>query len=117
AFWLLASTAQGSLFSPPSPFTAEQKNNMGAPLFYPTKMPGTFKIEIDDTNKKADNGVFMYVISNDDGKFVTINQQSTPQEVNIDDLFSGLSDTRDIRTPIGTAKSGLDEETSKVITY
>lgn len=117
AVWMLKDPVS-SIFSPASPFTDAQKDRMGVPLYFPVKLPGSFKIETDAMANQAQDGVFMYVISDDNGKFLTINQQPRPAGADLTEMFSELSDVRDIKTPFGTAKAGLDQEAgNKTITY
>ena len=78
------------LFLPPSPFTKEVKQSVQFPLYYPTKMPGTFKFQT-GTITQPEGGIVVYRLTNDtETAAVTVSQQA-PANVDIDKLYETAS--------------------------
>lgn len=98
-----------SLLEPKSPFTESQQQDMAIPLYYPTKLPGSFKIETNSITQ-PDNGVLLYAISDDDGKRFNITLQKKPESISLDPLYAALSDVREIDTDHGVVKYGNSNE-------
>ncbi len=98
----------GNLLLPPSPFTQEQKDKMGIPLYYPTKLPGSFKIETGSITQES--GVMLYAITDDSGKRINVTLQKQPEGLKLEPLYSSLQDTKEIDTKFGKVKIGASGE-------
>lgn len=102
-----------SLLQPKPPFSQEIADNMGIPLYYPTKLPGTFKIELDSI-VQPEKFVVVYALSSDDGKRININQQEQPSDITLDPLHAVLSNIREVDTKFGPVKIGVNEGTTNI---
>lgn len=106
-------SAIGNLLAPPSPFSQEVREKAGFPLFYPTKLPGSFKIESDSV-KQPESGVVIYAITDDDGKRININLQKQPEGINLDPLYNVLEDIQELDTKFGKVKTGVSTESVQI---
>ena len=100
-----------SLMAPPSPFSQQLVENIGFPLYYPTKMPAGFKFETKSI--EAAEGVVMYVISDDNNKIVSFSMQSQTEGMTTDSAINSLKankDSRKLNTPVGEGSVGTNEE-------
>lgn len=102
-----------SLLRPRPPFSQEIVENMGVPLHYPVKLPGTFKIELDSI-KQPESGVTVYAVSDDDGRRININQQQQPSDINLDPLYAVLDNVREVDTKFGPVRIGVNEGTTNI---
>lgn len=97
-----------SLLAPKSPFTAKQQEDMGIPLYYPTALPGSFKIERDSIAAAGTNAL-LYAISDDTGKRINITLQTIPARLDLSPLYAVLTDLREFDTDFGKVKTGVSE--------
>lgn len=100
-----------SLMAPPSPFSEQLIQNIGFPLYYPTKLPAGFKIELNSI--EASHGVAVYVISDDSGKIINLSMQEQIESLSLDSAVQSLKATKNSRkmiTPVGEAVIGINEE-------
>lgn len=97
------------LLEPKSPFSTKIQENMGVPLYFPTKLPGSFKIETDSITQ-PEGGVVLYAITDDDGKRINITLQKQPGGISLDPLYAALQNARDIQTKFGSIKTGTTSE-------
>lgn len=98
-----------SLLEPRSPFSAEAQEKMGIPLYFPTKMPGTFKIETESITQ-PESGVVIYAVTDDDGKRINITLQKQPDGLSLDPLYAVLQDAQDVDTKFGSVKIGTSSD-------
>jgi hypothetical protein len=96
------------LFGPRNPFTEEVKDRMGVPLYYPTKLPGSYKIETGSVTQ-PESDVVLYSITDDDGKRINMTLQKKPDGINLDPLYSALVDVEEFDTVFGKVKTGLSD--------
>ena len=100
-----------SLMAPPSPFSQQLIENIGFPIYYPTKMPAGFKFEVKSI--EAAEGVVMYVISDDNNKIISFSLQSQTEGMTTDSAINSLKankDSRKLNTPVGEGAVGTNEE-------
>lgn len=100
-----------SLLKPKAPFSPELSEKSQATLYYPTKLPGSFKMETNSITQ-SDTGVVLYAITDDGGKKINVSIQKKPDSLNLEPLYSALSNVRDINTKLGTIKVGQSNEGS-----
>lgn len=96
------------LLAPPSPFNQELVEKAGFPLYYPTKLPGTFKMETD--NISSDNNVVLFKITDNDGKRINITLQKKPSGLNLEPLNELLTDKGELDTKFGKLMIGTSKE-------
>ncbi len=98
-----------ALLTPPSPFKPEIALKMDTPLYYPTKLPGTYKME---TNSIAqpESSVVVYAITDEEGKKINVSLQKQPKGLTLDPLYQVLSDLKEVETKFGTLKYGASED-------
>lgn len=94
---------------PKSPFSAELSQKTGLPLFFPAKLPGSFKME---TNSIAqpDPSVVVYVISDNHNKKLNISLQKPPANLDLSQLYGNYSNVKELDTKFGKVKVGTSEE-------
>jgi len=103
-----------SLMAPPSPFSEQLIQNIGFPLYYPTKLPSGFKIELNSI--EASSGVAVYVISDDSGKIISLSLQEQLESLSLDSAVQSLKateNTRKLITPVGEAAIGINKEEAR----
>ncbi len=97
------------LLKPPSPFNSDITQKMDIPLYYPTKLPSNYKIELGSINQpEAD--VVAYTISNDSGKKINISLQKQPEGFDLSPLYESLTDVSDLETKFGKVKVGSSSQ-------
>lgn len=97
------------VLQPKSPFSEEMTSKMEVPLYYPTKLPGTFKMELGSIVQPEDKAV-VYAITDEVGKKVNVSLQRQPQDINLDPFYAVLSDIKEVDTKFGKVKVGKSEE-------
>lgn len=102
-----------SFLQPDSPFSQEQKDTMRVPLYYPTKLPGSFKID-SSTITKPEDGVIVYALTDDSSKRINITLQRQTSTLNLDPLYAILTDTKEIDTNFGKVKIGTSAENFEI---
>lgn len=100
-----------SLLKPKAPFSPEISEKSQTPLYYPTKLPGSFKMETNSITQ-SDTGVVIYAITDDSGKKINVSIQKKPDNLNLEPLYLALSNVRDVDTKLGTIKVGQSNEGS-----
>lgn len=98
-----------ALLLPKSPFSAEQQEKMGIPLYYPTKLTGTFKFELNSITQ-PESDVILYAITDDTGKKINMTIQKQPEGISLDPLYAALQNIQDLDTQFGSAKTGTSTE-------
>lgn len=98
-----------SLLQPRSPFSNDILEQLGVPLYFPTKLPGTFKIETDSVTR-PENDVVMFTITDDEGMRINITLQRQPEGINLDPLYAALTNMQDLQTKFGVVKTGTTSE-------
>lgn len=98
------------LLEPRSPFSQEIREKMGIPLYYPTELPGTFKMEVNSITQ-PESDVVIFVISDDASKRINITLQKQPEGISLDPLYAALQDLHDIQTKFGNIKTALPVKT------
>lgn len=98
---------------PPSPFSEEVSKQADTKLYYPTKLPGSFKMETNSISQ--DNGVVIYAITDESGNKINVSVQKKPDNLNLDPVYSVLSNVREIHTKFGTVKVGQSDENNNQI--
>jgi hypothetical protein len=106
--YLTLSGPISALFTPPSPFIGKI-SGINYPLYYPSKLPKGFKIELNSIIQPENSTAVVYDLSNDSGKKVNIILQRKPKDIDLPLLESNLTDTRDVITKFGTVKVGLTD--------
>lgn len=94
---------------PKSPFSTELSQKTGLPLFFPAKLPGSFKME---TNSIAqpDQSVVVYVISDNDNKKLNVSLQKPPANLDLSQLYETYSNVKELDTKFGKVKVGTSKE-------
>lgn len=103
-----------ALIKPNSPFTEELATKMKIPLYYPTRLPNSFKLELDSiTEPQA--GVLLYSLSNNDGKKVSITIQKQPD--NMESILSSdnFTDSRELKTKFNNTRISKSKDGSTVV--
>lgn len=103
-----------SLLSPGQPFSTEQRERMNTPLYYPTKLPGSFKIEVDNI-AMPDSGVLIYAISDDQGRQISVTLQTQPNDLTLEPLYAALKNVSSIETKFGNIQIGTTEENTDMV--
>lgn len=98
-----------SLLQPSSPFSKEVQQSAGITLYFPSKPPTGFKIEI-GTITQPEKGVVMFAMTTDDGKRIVMNQQQKPENISLDPLYAVLKDVKPVQTKYGEVKIGTSED-------
>lgn len=99
-----------SFLAPPSPFAAEVKDSLAFPVYYPTKLPGSFKLQT-GTITQPESGVLIYRVTNDENIAITFSQQPPTDKIDIDQMYETASgvekyDSDTGATWIGTMADG-----------
>lgn len=94
---------------PKSPFNEELSRQLEIPLYYPTKLPGTYKIELGSITQ-PESSVVLYAASNNEGKKFNISLQKQLASMDLDTIYSTLSGVREIDTKYGKVKTGVSED-------
>lgn len=97
-----------AFLAPPSPFSSEVRASLSFPVYYPTEMPGTFKLDT-DTITQPDSNVVVYRLTNDEGIAVTISQQAANNQIDIRKLYPEDQEPKQVELPLGTAHIGTVE--------
>lgn len=103
-----------ALFKPPSPFDPSIAEKMKAPLYYPTKLPGSYKIELGSINQ-PESSVVVYTASDDEGKKLNISLQEQPKGLKLEPLYKVLSNLKEVDTKFGTIKYGASEDNVDIV--
>jgi hypothetical protein len=107
------STTVSDLLAPPSPFKQELVENAGFTLYYPTKLPGTFKMETNNISSVDD--VVLFVITDDEGKRINITLQKKPSGLNLEPLDEIFTDKNALDTKFGKLMIGTSQENMEVV--
>lgn len=97
------------LSSPSSPFDQALREEAGIPLYYPTKLPAGYKMELGSITQ-PESGIILYAISDDSGQRINITLQKQPANINLEPLHATFQNARDISTQFGSVKIGTTEE-------
>lgn len=103
-----------SLIRPKSPFSQEIIEDAGIPLYYPSNLPGSFKIELDSISRPEES-VVVYAMSDDNGQRINISIQKKPEQFNLEPLYNVLTGLRDITTKFGSVRVGNNEGTTTIV--
>lgn len=98
-----------SFLQPRSPFSEEMRKKTGIPLYYPTKLPAGYKLEL-NTITQPETDVVLYAVSNESGQRFNITLQKQPADINLEPLYNTLTDTKEIGTQFGQVKVGTTTE-------
>ncbi len=99
-----------ALLKPPSPFNEEVLGKMTeTPLYYPTKLPGTYKIELNSITQ-PESSVVVYAITDDSGKKINVSLQAQPKNMTLEPLYKALTNLRNTDTKFGVIKTGTSED-------
>lgn len=91
--------------APPSPFTAETKASLAFPVYYPTKMPGTFKFELGSITQPQGD-VIVYRLTNDEQAAITVSQQAPTDKIDINTLYEDASGVEKFEGALGATWIG-----------
>lgn len=113
--FLIAKDPISRLLQPPTPFgKVLQSSTPKVALYYPTKLPGSFKIDI-DTIKQPDSDVVVYAITDEDGKRINITLQKRPEDLDLEPLYTALTNIRELDTTFGTVRVGATPENAEMV--
>lgn len=98
---------------PRSPFSSEISQAVDAPLYFPTKLPGSFKMELNSITQ-PEPSVVVYTITDEQGRTVNVSMQKQPANLALDPLYNALTDARSLNTKFGTVKTGVLSEDMEV---
>ncbi|MDQ3064935.1 MAG: hypothetical protein M3Q36_01560 [bacterium] len=101
-----------ALLTPPSPFT-EKIAQQSFALFYPTKLPGTFKIELDSV-AALNNNVITYSLSDDAGQKVSFKLQLAPKGLNLAAFEELYTSFEFVSTEATTVKVGVTDQNTNI---
>ena len=107
--FLVLRSPVASFLEPKSPFSEELAQKVDFPLYYPTKLPDGFKIELDSIKQPVDD-VVVYAMSDDNGKRINITLQQQPSSLNLEPLYEVLTDLEAIDTKYGKVNQGISKE-------
>lgn len=102
------------LFTPNSPFSEEVAGAIDTPLYYPTKLPGTYKMEINSIVQPEED-VVVYAITDETGKKLNISLQKQPEGINLDPLYAVLSNVRTLNTDLGEVRVGKSDDNLDIV--
>ncbi len=103
-----------AIFTPPSPFSPEVAEKVQAPLYYPAKLPGSYKIELGSITQ-PEPSVVVYAASDDSGNKLNFSLQKQPKGLNLNPLYEALSDIKEVETKFGTVKYGTLEDNLDIV--
>lgn len=94
---------------PKSPFSTELAQKTGLPLYFPTKLPGTYKME---TNSIAqpDPSAVVYVISDNDNNKLNVSLQKQSNDLDLSSVYGKMTDLKEIETRFGPVKIGTIDD-------
>ncbi len=101
-----------ALLVPPSPFK-DKISQQSFSLFYPTKLPEGYKIELDSIAVQ-ENHIVAFSMSNDRSQRVIFNLQEAPAGLNLAAYEERYSDYKQVATVNGTAKVGVTTEGNEI---
>jgi hypothetical protein len=104
-----------AFLSPPSPFTAEHKSKVNFPLYYPTKLPKGFLIELDSISQPQEN-VLAYNISDETGNAIQVVEQAFSQTVDLDALLASYQPLEKFELSNGNAVAGTNKD-GEIVTH
>lgn len=82
---------------------------MDIPLYFPAKLPGTFKIELNSISQ-SESGVLLYAITDDTGKQINVTLQKQPDGIDLTPLYQRLDNLQETETKFGTVRVGRSED-------
>jgi hypothetical protein len=103
-------TYLSALLGPPSPFKGKI-GDQTFPLFYPTELPGTYKIELGSI--ASTNGVVSFSMSNDRAQRVLFKLQEVPQGLNLAAFEEQYIDFKLIAAEATTVKVGVSTDNNE----
>jgi hypothetical protein len=89
-----------SIFEPPSPFVGKV-SGASFTLYYPTKLPDGFKIELNSIGHPEGKESVVYSISDDSGRTINVSLQPKPDGLNLEKINNTFTDTREVTTNYG----------------
>lgn len=99
-----------AVLKPQSPFSEEVLGAMtSTPLYYPTKLPGSYKLELNSITQ-PESSVVVYAITDDEGKKINVSLQAQPKNMTLEPLHKALTDLRKTETKFGTITTGTSED-------
>jgi hypothetical protein len=115
---ILAAEPVGRLIEPKSPFSDKTKIQFSFPLYYPTKPPTGYKIELGSIKAAEDQPVLLMGLSNENGQSFIITQQDQPDGLTLDKLKEVTKETQSIGSVLGEAITGStdDKQITNVLT-
>lgn len=97
------------LTTPSNPFDTSLREEMGIPLYYPTKLPTGYKMELGSISR-PETDVVLYAVSNETGQRFNVTLQKQPADIDLEPLYASLKDVREISTSFGMIKVGTTTE-------
>ena len=101
-----------SLLKPPSPFVGKVAAQQ-FPLYFPTKLPEGFKIELGSISQPESN-IVVYAISDDKEQRIHISLQAAPEDLNLDPVENTFSNKRVVPTSHGDVTVGINKVGSEM---
>lgn len=98
-----------AFLEPKTPFSNELQQKLKIPLYYPTKPPSGYKIELNSIAQPQDD-VAVYVMTNDSDKKINISLQKQPSNIDLSPVYAKLNDTNEIGTKFGQVKYGTSDQ-------
>lgn len=103
------------LTTPGNPFDASLREEMGIPLYYPTKLPTGYKMELGSISR-PETDVVLYAVSNEAGQRFNVTLQKQPADIDLEPLYATLKDIHEISTTtFGSVKVGTSSSENIVI--
>lgn len=97
-----------ALLKPKSPFSTELASQMKIPLYYPTKLPGNYKMEVNSITQ-PESSVVLYAITDESNNKINISVQRQVENTDTESIYVDSSNTKTIDTKFGEVKFGKTE--------
>lgn len=92
-----------------NPFSEEISRSIDTKLYYPTKLPSSYKMELNSI-AQPEPSVLVYSITDNSGKQINISIQKKPETLTLGPLYEALKNLRQINTKFGTVTTGTSVE-------
>jgi hypothetical protein len=101
----------------PDPFNAEQRTRVPFTLYYPTKLPAPYYVDIASLGRLEDSVVVMRITDGSgEGHAFSISQQALPKTINLDALYESFGERHSFPSPLGKATAGtIDNGSSRIV--
>lgn len=112
---ILASTQQPAKL--PDPFSAEQRSTVAFQLYYPSRLPTPYYVDMASLGRTEQSVVTMRITDGKGkGQYFILTQQRLPGSVNLEALYESFGGRTNFKSSLGQATTGtIDEGKTRIV--